>query len=193
MLALEPRKVLERVHIVLSEFFDDILAHVAVVLLDLASDLELVLRRNARHLPTLSEQVQDELANVATGNGDMLDGRANNVAFGHRDDVGDTITRVDDCAGECAVATGFGGGPGGGESEDGLDGDVETGDVECLEEDLGSVLAVLGRVERRFGLRRAVSESRFVGTKLRESGAQAIQHDFEVKIQHLEDDYKRAA
>jgi len=73
MLALEPRKVLERVHIVLPKFLNDVLAHVAVVLLDLSSDLELVLRRNARHLSTLSEQVEDELADVATGNGDVLD------------------------------------------------------------------------------------------------------------------------
>jgi len=101
--------------------------------------------------------------------------------------VGDTIARVDDCAGECAVATSFGGGPGGGESEDGLNSDVETGDVESLEEDLGSILAVLGRVERRFGLWALMSESRRLKqTNCGGPGAQTIQHDFNVRIQHFE-------
>jgi len=43
-----------------------------------------------------------------------------------------------------------GGATGGIEGEDGLNGSVESGDVEGFEEDLGSSFAVAARVERRF-------------------------------------------
>lgn len=58
------------------------------------------------------------------------------------DGVGDTVTRVEDDTG---------GTTGGVEREDGLDGDVECGRVEGLEHDLGHLLAVDLRVERRLG------------------------------------------
>ena len=58
----------------------------------------------------------------------------------------DTITGIDNSAGQRAVRD-FSGGPGRSEGEDGLDGDVQSGAVEGLEEDLGGIFAVLGWVQ----------------------------------------------
>ena len=60
--------------------------------------------------------------------------------------MGDAITGIDNGTSEGAVRD-LGGGPGRGESEDGLDGDVQAGAVEGLKEDLGGIFAVLGWVQ----------------------------------------------
>ena len=72
----------------------------------------------------------------------------------HRDDVGNSISRVNNgtSQGTCCIL----GSPRGGKGEHGLDGNVKARNVECLEHDLGSVLTVLGRVERRFGKQEVV-------------------------------------
>lgn len=86
-----------------------------------------------------------EVGDVAPGYWDAFDAAPYDVAFGDGDDVGDAVAAVDHGAGERAVGD-FGGCPGGGEGEDGLDGDVEAGAVEGLEHYFGGVLAVLWRV-----------------------------------------------
>lgn len=68
----------------------------------------------------------------------------------HRDDVCDAVARVDDGAGEGAVA-GLPGRPGCGQCQHGLHGDIQPRHVERLEHDLSRVLAVLRRVEWRLG------------------------------------------
>lgn len=60
--------------------------------------------------------------------------------------MGNTISRVDDSSRQATVLD-FAAGPAGGESKDGLDGNVETGTVEGLEHDLGGVLAGFWRVQ----------------------------------------------
>ncbi len=152
MLAVVPREELVRLLVVLAELLHDVLAHVAVLLLDLARDLELVLGRHVRHLAALAHEVEHELRDVAPGDGDVLDRAADDVPLRARDDVRDAVARVDDGAGERAVRDTIRG-PRGGEREDGLHGDVEALDVEGLEEDLGRLLAVLGRVQWGLGLR----------------------------------------
>ena len=152
MLSLVPRKVLVRLLVVLPELLHDILAHVAVLLLDLARNLKLVLGRHVRHLAALAHEVEHELGDVAPGDGDVFDRAADHVPLRAGDDVRDTVAGVDDGAGERAVSHAVRG-PGCGEREDGLDGDVEALDVEGLEEDLGRLLAVLRRVQWGFGLR----------------------------------------
>ena len=61
--------------------------------------------------------------------------------------MGDTGTRVDDGTRERSVLN-LGAGPGGSKGEDSLHGDVQTGDVERLEHNLGGGLTVLWRIQR---------------------------------------------
>ena len=61
------------------------------------------IRRNSGHFPTLTQQVQHELGDITTGNGDMLDGTADDITFRAGNDVRDTIARVNDGAGKCAI------------------------------------------------------------------------------------------
>lgn len=82
MLARVSRKVLVRIGVVLFKLFDNILTRVGVVLLDLLSYTALVLGWNGSSLSTVTEQLKDEIGDIASSNGDMLDRRANNVAFG---------------------------------------------------------------------------------------------------------------
>lgn len=60
-----------------------------------------------------------------------------------------TISTVDDDTRQCALLD-WSRGPTGGESQHRLHGNVEPRYVECLEHDFGRILAILGRVERRF-------------------------------------------
>ena len=92
-----------RIRVVFPKFLHNILANITVVLLDLRCNLHLVLRRNNRHLSTLTHEVEHELRNVATSDWNVLDRAADNVALRARDDVRHTITRVDDRSRQCAV------------------------------------------------------------------------------------------
>jgi hypothetical protein len=86
------------VTVVFAELVDDVRADVAVLLLDLLRRLE---RRVG--LAAVSKERLDKVGNVAAGNGDGFNGRANNVALGDRDDVRDTITGIDNRASERPV------------------------------------------------------------------------------------------
>lgn len=127
------------------ELLDNVGADVAELLLDALGSLQAGVG-----LASVTEQGLDEVGDVATGDWDGFDGRADNVTLGDGDDVGHTISGIDNGTGEGAVL-GFGGGPGGSKGEDGLDGNVETGAVEGLEHDLGGVLTGFWRVEWWFG------------------------------------------
>lgn len=151
MLALVPFKVLQRILVILPKLPDDILTHVTIIFLHLASDAELVLRGYRRHLSTLPHQIEHELGDIATSNGDMFDRAPNDVPLGTGDDVSDTVPGVDDSSSECAIGDAVGG-PRRGEGEDGLHGNVQPLDIERLEEDLGRLLSVLRRIEGGFGL-----------------------------------------
>lgn len=80
----------------------------------------------------------------------MFDGRANDVAFGDGDDVGDSITRIDHSTGEGALFHLLGG-PRSSEGEHGLDGNIQARNVESFEHDFSSVFTVFGLIEWRFG------------------------------------------
>jgi len=172
MLSVIPLEILVRFHIVLPKLLDDILTHVRIVFLHLPGDLELVFGRHLRHLAALPHQVEHKLGDVPPGDRDVLDGAPDHVALGDGDDVRHAVARVDDRAGERAVRHAVRG-PGSGESQHGLDGDVQPRDVERLEEDLGRLLAVLGRVQWRLGLckvainRRRRKEVRSVSAQVR--------------------------
>ena len=140
-----------RIRVVFPKFLNNILANITVVLLDLRRNLHLVLGWNNRHLSTLTHEVEHELRNVAASNWNVLDRAADNVALRAGDDVRYTITRVDDSACQGTVCDTIRG-PRSGECKYGLDSDIQAFDVEGLEEDFGSLLSVLGCIERRFGL-----------------------------------------
>ena len=86
-----------RVRIVFPELLDDVLAHIAVVFLDLASNAHLVLRRHGCHLTTLTKQVQHELSDITSGDWNVLNRTADDITFCAWNNVSDTIARVDDC------------------------------------------------------------------------------------------------
>lgn len=87
VLSREPRKVLVRVGVVLSELLDNVLADVGVVLLDLLGDAELILGRDLGRFATVTQELLHERGNVAAGDGDVLDRRADDVALGDGDGV----------------------------------------------------------------------------------------------------------
>jgi len=124
------------------ELLDDVRAHVAVLLLDLLGRLE---RRV--WLATVSEKRLDEVGDIAASNRNRLDRRTDYVALSHRDNVSNTVTRIDNCARQGPVLD-FGRGPRRRQRQHGLYGNVETCAVERLEEDLSSVFSVLGGVQR---------------------------------------------
>ena len=108
--------------IVLLELLHDVRANIRVHLLDTLSNLQGVFRRD--RVLTLAEKLLYEVSDVATGDGNVLDGRTDDVTFGlildiekssysydpfpgrwkcklhgctyHRNDVGDAISRVND-------------------------------------------------------------------------------------------------
>ena len=174
MLAVVPLEILVGLRVVLPELLDDILAHVRIVFLDLPGDLQLVFGRHLHHLAALSHQVEHELRDVAPGDRDVLDGAADDIALGARDDVSDPITRVDDRASERAVGDAIRG-PRRSERQHGLNGDVQSLDVERLKEDLGRLLAVLRGVQR--GLRLTHESMRPSGIDGRQRGQSACVPD----------------
>ena len=179
VLALVHAKVLAGLLVVLRKLLDHVATDVAVVLLDLLGDAKRVLGRD-RVLSSVTKELLDERRDVATGDGDVLDRGSDDVALGlgtrtmsalapssrledaethDWDNVSDSVSRVNDGPGQRAVGD-LGAAPARGEREDGLDGDVESLDVERLEHDLRRRLAVLGRVERRLRLWGRVSPGR---------------------------------
>ena len=55
------------------------------------------------HFTSLTHEVEDELGDITSGDGDVLDGRANDIAFCDGDNVSDAITRVNDGASEGTI------------------------------------------------------------------------------------------
>lgn len=131
-----------RLSVVPGKLLDNVWRDVAEFFLDSFGSLE-----GAVGLATITQERLYKVGNVTTGDWDGFDGRADDVTLCDGDDVSDTLTTVDNGTGERAVLD-LGAGPGSGESKDGLDSNVETGDVEGFEHDLGNILAVLGGVER---------------------------------------------
>jgi hypothetical protein len=159
--------------IVLGKLLGDIGAHVGVELLDALGHLERLRGRDA--LITLTEELLDESSDITTGKRDVLDARADNVTLSNRDNVGHTITTVDNGTGEGTILDLLLC-PGGSKSKHGLHGDVETGDVEGLEEDLCKILTVLGSVQRRLSEKEVVILG--LGTEILEDNL--LPHHFHV-------------
>ena len=72
------------------------------------------------------------------------------IYYGTYNDVRDAVARVDDRAGEAPILLlDVRGRPGRCQRKHCLHRDVQAGHVEGLEHDLGSVLAIFGRIQRR--------------------------------------------
>jgi hypothetical protein len=112
----------------------------------------LILGRDGRHLSWFSHKVQHELTDIPASDRNMFDRTSDDIPFGARNNVGDTIARIDNGSGKRTIRN-LVGGPGGSEGEHCLDGDIETLDIERLEKYFRGLLSVLRCVERRFGLR----------------------------------------
>jgi len=72
-----------------------------VLLLDALRDLERVLGRHG--LAAVAHHLLDESSDVAAGERDVPDARADHVALDDRDDVRHAVSRVDNCSGEDPV------------------------------------------------------------------------------------------
>jgi len=90
LLALELFDPLGRLLVVLGELLNDIRADIAIAFLDLLSDLHRLIGRNAGL--TLSKKLLHKLGDASAGNGDVLDGRSDDVTLSNRDHVSDTIS-----------------------------------------------------------------------------------------------------
>ena len=71
-----------RVAVVLLKLLDNVRARVPELLLDLLRDPQLVFRRDDAVLSSVAEELLHKRGDVSAGDGDVLDGRANNVTFG---------------------------------------------------------------------------------------------------------------
>lgn len=106
------------VSVIPGELLDDIGAHVAVLLLDL-----LGCPKRGVWLPTVSEKRLHEVGDVSSSNRDRLDRGPDDVSFRDGDDMGHTITRIDDGSCEGPVVD-LGRGPRSRQGKNGLDGDI---------------------------------------------------------------------
>ena len=78
-----------RLGVILCEFLNDVRACVSVLLLDLLCDSQLVLGRYDTILAPIAQKLLYEQSDVSAGNGNVLDARADDVAFGlEREDKG---------------------------------------------------------------------------------------------------------
>ena len=62
-----------------------------------------LLRWGDPRLP-LPQQLEDEVSDVTAGNGDVLDAATNDVTLSTRDDMGDTVTGVNDSSSESSLS-----------------------------------------------------------------------------------------
>lgn len=106
-------------------------SNVTELLLDLTNNL--TLGGGGEGHTTLSEKLHEVLGQVTAGQVDTLDGVVHGVTRVDGDNVSHTITGVKDNTGDTTSGV---------EGKDGLDGDVERGGVEGLEDDLGHLLTV---------------------------------------------------
>lgn len=134
----------------LFEFLHKVLADIAVFLFDSSGDFEGVFTWHG--LLSVTELTQDELGDVSTSERDMLDTAADDEAIRHWEDVGYTISRVDDHARKIMLRKiGVGAlwsSDLGIECEDGLDTNEETLYAKSLEHDFRNLLPVFWRIKR---------------------------------------------
>lgn len=104
---------------------------VAELLLDVTNDF--TLGGGGEGVTTLSKDLHQVVGKITTSHVDTGDGVRKSETLVDGDNVGDTITRVEDDTGGTARGV---------EGEDGLDGDVEGGGVERLKDNLGHLLTV---------------------------------------------------
>ena len=105
------------VSFVFSEFFRNIWAHVAKSLFDRLKiviflqsrkrithfcNFKALFRRNSKF--AIFDQILDEMRDITSGDWDVFDARTDDVAFSNGDDVGDTVTRVDNGSCQAALA-----------------------------------------------------------------------------------------
>jgi hypothetical protein len=104
---------------------------VAELLLDITDDFSL--GRGGESVTTLGKNLHEVVGQIAASHVDTGNGMRKSKTFVDRDDVGDTVTRVEhDTSGTT----------GGVQRQDGLDRDVESGGIERLKDDLGHLLSV---------------------------------------------------
>jgi hypothetical protein len=128
---------------------DNVLADISESLLDLLCNIHAVLSRHG--LASVSELLENELCDVLASKWDVLNAASNDEAVRNGEDVGHTITGVDNCSCQIACRHGFvltsvnlsi-------QSEGSLDTNEESLDIEGLEHDLCHLLSVLRGVEWR--------------------------------------------
>ena len=113
---------------------------VAELLLDVANDF--TLGSGGEGVATLSQDLHEVVSEITTSHVNTSNGVRKSETLVNRDNVGDTITGVENDTG---------GTTGGVKGEDSLDRDVEGGGVEGLEDDLGHLLTVGLGVDGRLG------------------------------------------
>lgn len=150
--------------VILAEFFEHILTHIAILLFDTRCDLISVLRREL--FSTVFQRVYYILSDIATGQGNRLDTRANNISVTNWENVSHTVTRINDGAGHilfanvaililgCARIISFSNL--GVKGKSGLHTNKETLDVESFKHDLGDLFTIFRRVHRRFSQDKAM-------------------------------------
>lgn len=113
------------------ELLLEVKGDVAELLLDVTNDF--TLGSGGEGVTALSENLHEVVGQVTTSHVDTGNGLGKSETLVNGNNVGDTVTRVKDDTG---------GTTGGVQRQDGLDGDVERGGVEGLEDDLGHLLSV---------------------------------------------------
>lgn len=109
----------------------EVKGNVAELLLDVTDDF--TLGSGGESVSTLSQDLHQVVGQVTTSHVDTGNGVGQGETFVDGDNVGDTVTRVEN---DTSGTTG------GVQGQNGLDGDVEGGGVEGLEHDLGHLLTV---------------------------------------------------
>lgn len=148
MSALKGLKVLFAFLIIPLKFFDNIRTHIGILFLDSSGNIHGILRGESI-FTSVTQELLNKLSEITAGDRDVLDGGTNDVSISHGDDMGDAITTVDDRASQGPV-TDLPRGPACSEGQDGLDGNVESWDVEGLKEDLRGLFPVLWGIEWGF-------------------------------------------
>lgn len=122
------------------DFLLEVESNVAKLLLDVTDNL--TFGGGGERVPALCQNLHQIIRQVPTSHIDTRDGVGKSKPFINGDDVSDTITRVQHDA-RCTT--------GGVEREDGLNGDVEGGGIESLEDDLSHLFAIGLGVDGSFG------------------------------------------
>ena len=73
--------------------------------LDSLSCVQLLGWRDSRL--SLSQELENKVGDVPAGNGDVLDATSDNVSLGNGDDVGHSISRINDSSGKGSLANLF--------------------------------------------------------------------------------------